>query len=281
MTIKRYLKLLGVVIILSAVGVSPFLPSVSNVSVSPSASIAKNSSTTLIGCAKFTAHGSTDPCNIVYVHVYVFFNSSSNGLIYLSEQQISSAGPCTPWELAGGLGTSAQYPTWTVMSSLLDPSYSPNAPSSSNPTSSWCWNPYGFWKDSPDNPVSCGTSGTVSVTTGLTVGLSAGSSSATMQVSGSLSASYAVTCSFSEPKFCLEPIRQSSSNNSWYFSDNQGFHGTNPYSATVYEGSVIHAVVNNYNSMWVRDWGHFVAFNSNRPTYDTAYGNAGAIYYIS
>jgi hypothetical protein len=102
-----------------------------------------------------------------------------------------------------------------------------------------------------------------------------------MGLGASLSASYAVTCTFTEPKFLVEPIYQGSCNNSWYYSDNQGYKGSAPYSATVFEGSVIHAVTSSYNSMWVRDWGHFVVCGWFGPSFDVAYGNTGAIYYIS
>jgi hypothetical protein len=140
------------------------------------------------------------------------------------------------------------------MSTLQDPSYSSSPPSSSNPTSFWCWNPWGFWKDTPSNTLCCGTSGTVSVTTGLTAGVSASASEAGIGIGASLSTSYAVTCTFNEPKFLIEPIYQGSCNDSWYYSDNQGHNGATPYSATVFEGSVNHAVTSSYNSMWVRDW---------------------------
>lgn len=236
------------------------------------------SSTQLIASESFQATDASG--NTVYVTVYCFYNSTSQGLTYLSVQQIT-ADPNSQWEIAGGIGATSGTDSWSVTSSIEDPSYSANASSSSNPPSSWYFNQNGFLPDDqPNNYISWGQSTTVSVTTGVTIGGNVATTEGATTVGGSLSVSYSITYSWTESAFVLEPVSQTSTNDSWYFSDNQGLYST-PYSATSEESASIYAMANNYNHVWIRDWGQFVYFTwdfwkwSNVPTFDICYTNDG------
>ncbi len=242
------------------------------------------SSTQQIGYKSFQYTDSKG--NLIYVTVYCFYNSSSGGLTFESIQQISAA-PSTSWEIDGGIDGGGQVNTnsWSVQSTIEDPSYSPNPPSSANPTSTWGFSGNGFLPiDQPNNEITWGQSSSVTVTTGITVGIGASSSEGATTVGGSLTQSYSVSYTWNTYAFMLEPVYQSMYNDSWWFSDNQGQYNT-PYSATSIESASIYAVNNNYNHVWVRDWGQFVYFTSQWdwytfsyqtvPTFDVIYINDG------
>lgn len=182
-------------------------------------------------------------CIIVYVSAFLLtFTNNCPTLIAYKIQSDYTSNTAECFEIAGGIGVhGASHPTWSSQTTLKWPAVSNQAPSSSNPPSSWCFNSGSISKyDSPNNQMSWGSTSQTSTTVTTGIGASAGCGG----VGVSAQYSNSVQTTYTSYEFCMSPVTQQWACLQWQYSDNQGMMGQYPSSATIYQYTGI--TTNNY-----------------------------------